>query len=1304
MASRRKPAKVAKVYWSRRPGLSAPDVSKVVLAWSLALTMAASFPGVGAAGTFTAFGPEDFVRQTGTPVTEARSFTVADPNLPYLLRIENGGADDGLGRVSSAVVTLNGVVVVAPEDFNQTVELIEKELVLAAENELAVEVRSVPGTGFTLTILGETLEIEISAPADGLVTQAGGVDVSGTVSGAASIEVNGVEAILEGDFGESTFLARDVPLVEGTNRIVATAQDASGGSASDTVTVRRDTDPPLVVIETPSDGDRLVTDVVTVAGTVNDIIPGATTNEDDVSVTVNGLPAAVNNRTFILPDLPLFDGPNTITAVAVDRAGNVGSASIVISREEDLAGIRILITGGNNQVGPISTSLPEPLAIRAVTDAGQPVAGRPVVFEVSRGDGLLQDPGDNLRRVTLLTDGNGDGAVDFKLGSRTGEGFHRVRVTTPGSLTFAEFCATALPTAPTTISVNRMPQVRGVVNQPLSDSLSVIVTDGGGNPVPGVDVTFRVDLGGGSFGGNDVVVATTNSDGLAEALWTLGPEPGKGNNEASADFAGNPGAPAIFLATAEITGPVEATRVSGVVQNSTGGPIDGARVVIRGTTIESFTTPDGRFVIHGVPPGGHRVAILGSEANNPAAGTFYPDIEFAIEVVPGADNELDQLVVLPFLNMAGAKLVGGDQDVVLEMDGVPGFAIKVFAHSVILPDGSRGEVLMSSSQVKLDKVPMPPPQGSTPLVVGTLQPAGIRFDPPARVVYPNVEGLSPGDVADIFAFHHDIGQFVNIGPGTVSADGSVVASDPGFGIVQSGWHCLIRLPGPAANCANNCRGRLEWREIRADGSQGPLKTSAPVKLFSAGGSGSKADITVNFSPGGGSFDSQSWSGGPPVVTRSNESASGTAAKVTVTASSDGSTTVTSPTYRIPVPDEADKTCEAQVEVEVKPIELKIAEVSFTDDHTIRKDVSGSAAAIADPVWKDVNTDGAPEKDEPVAYTRAKNMKVVAKFKITPALTSPVAGVTIKGTGPSALTFEATGVTLSGSEVTIPATVSSDKLPNQVKFFNPMTIAWEFSLDGTNFSTAGSSSHKVYVTLADPLGTINVFLTALHLAVSNDGATTQAAAAQKSWDLIKGPANIRSWDGRKLYYYKPGFGFSSCATTSEGLLTSPSGTGQCGSFARLLMDVYGINGITSNFTVVDAKTGEQFLVKNWTFGARSFPGTSHEWKLELSEGGFGMVPLPTGGVFGDMTSTAGLPGQNTPTPSEKAFARHFIVKTTVVSGDQFFDPSYGVTYSDADDFETKAVIAYYARFVGDPAGTYRVRKSAGLKNIQFTIVP
>lgn len=891
-----------------------------VLIWIALAVPAAAVPA-------PIFGPEDFVRSTEEPQTESRTFSTAGSQGPFLLRLENGGADGTFGRVSSALVTLNGEVVFGPRDFNQTVGLLEREVVLEPDNELTVEVRSIPGTGFTLTVLGEPAgptQVEILEPESGLVTSAGSVRVSGVLSGRVeSIGVNGVPAVLDGGS-----FAAGVPLEEGTNRLVATATDGEGVSATDAVSVRRDTTPPLVVIETPRDGDRLVGETVTVAGTVNDIIPGATVNEDDVTVTVNGQPAPVMNRTFLVADLPLELGDNTLTAVAVDRVGNTGTSSIVVSREPDLAGIRIVITRGNNQRGLIGSLLPEPLSVRVVGEDGQPIAGRPLTFTVSRGDGLLGDPADGLRSQTLLSAADGTAVTSFQLGSRTGEGFHRVRVTTPGSLTFAELCATAEPAPPATISITRAPPTRGMVDRPLIEPLSVIVNDSGGNGVPGVPVTFRVELGGGSFSGQDSVEILTDPDGIAEAEWTLGPEPGTANNEASATFPDNPGLPAVFTASGFATGPPEETTVEGVVQNSAGEPIVGARAVLRGTDLEAFTGPDGRFVIEDVPPGGHHVGILGGPADEPERGRFYPDIEFAIEAIAGVANELDQVVVLPFLDLAGAKLVGGDEDVILEMEGVPGFAIKVFAHSVILPDGSRGEVLMSSSQVKFDKVPMPPPQGSTPLVVGTLQPAGIRFDPPAQVTYPNVEGLAPGDVADIFTFHHDIGQFVNAGPGTVTEDGSVVVSDPGFGIVQSGWHCLIRIPGPAADCANKCSGRIEWR-ISANGEGGG--SSGPVKLGAAeeAADAQQVTVTVSFRPGGGSNDSSPvWkvadSGVAEIV---GSPTSGDT--VTLRGVKGGTTTLTSAVYRIPQPsDQGDKTCQAEVDVTVVGVKIEEADVTM----------------------------------------------------------------------------------------------------------------------------------------------------------------------------------------------------------------------------------------------------------------------------------------------------------------------------------------------------------------------------------------
>ena len=753
------------------------------------------------------------------------------------------------------------------------------------------------------------LEIAITEPMPGIVTAENLILVSGTAVGASSVEVNGIQATLS-----SGAFSVEIPLVEGTNRLVATAESATE-TATESIIIRRDTEPPFVVIESPGNGDRIVLDSVTIAGTVNDIIPGATVNEDDVTVFVNGQRADVMNRTFILADLPLETGINTVTAMAVDRAGNSSSTTIEVERRPDLSGIRLIIVEGNNQQGPINSQL-SPFTVQLLSEDGSPIAGRPIEFEVSRGDGLLGAPGSNERVVRLLSGGNGEATVNYQLGSRTGEGSHRVRVTTPGSLTYAEFCATARAMEPANIAITMMPPLRGVAGQFMSDSLSVIVTDAGGNPVALAPVTFQVDFGGGHFFGQESLRTVTNRDGIAAALLTLGPDSGRANNRVSVNYDGNAGLPAVFLISGIAAGPAGQTSVSGVVQNSAGDPIEGTRAVIRGTSLEAFSGADGRFRITGVSPGGHRVGVIGSAANNAGAGIYYPDIDFTIQAVAGADNPLDQVVTLPLLDSEGAKMVGGNEDVILEMRGVEGFAVKVFANSVILPDGTRGQIMMSSSQVKLDKIPMAPPQGATPLVVGTLQPVGIRFDPPAQVIYPNLEGLSPGDVADIFSFRHDLGQFVNVGPGTVSEDGSVVISDPGFGITESGWHCLSRIPGPTAECANDCSSNYSW-EIVSNGTGG--RTNSPVCMIAnstdVATNAAEAKITLGFQPEGGMITGAWQLGSSGVAEIIGDS--GNESMVTIRANSAGAATLTSPTYTIEGEGgTGDITCQEQIEVNV----------------------------------------------------------------------------------------------------------------------------------------------------------------------------------------------------------------------------------------------------------------------------------------------------------------------------------------------------------------------------------------------------
>ena len=160
------------------------------------------------------------------------------------------------------------------------------------------------------------------------------------------------------------------------------------------------------------------------------------------------------------------------------------------------------------------------------------------------------------------------------------------------------------------------------------------------------------------------------------------------------------------------------------------------------------------------------------------------------------------IYLLP-LDLPNAKLVGGNQDVIFTIPEIPGFSLTIKANSVTFPNGSKTGYL-SVTQVHADKVPMVPQIGQQPRFIVTIQPAGAVFDPPASLTLPNVDGLAPGEKTNMYSFDHDLGIFVSIGTGTVSEDGTVLASDPGVGVVKAGWHCGAQPGGNGCCKAGQC--------------------------------------------------------------------------------------------------------------------------------------------------------------------------------------------------------------------------------------------------------------------------------------------------------------------------------------------------------------------------------------------------------------------------------------------------------------------------------------------------------------------
>ncbi|MGH3379889.1 MAG: Ig-like domain-containing protein [Actinoallomurus sp.] len=96
---------------------------------------------------------------------------------------------------------------------------------------------------------------------------------------------------------------------------------------------------------------------------------------------------------------------------------------------------------------------------------------------------------------------------------------------------------------PATLTVVSGDRQNGTIGQALPDSLVVRVTDRFGDPVPGTEVTWVADNGGGV----DPATATTDGAGRAATMRTLGGQPGTYTTRAS--VIGLDGQPAIFVTT-----------------------------------------------------------------------------------------------------------------------------------------------------------------------------------------------------------------------------------------------------------------------------------------------------------------------------------------------------------------------------------------------------------------------------------------------------------------------------------------------------------------------------------------------------------------------------------------------------------------------------------------------------------------------------------------------------------------------------------------------------------------------------------
>jgi hypothetical protein len=227
---------------------------------------------------------------------------------------------------------------------------------------------------------------DATPPSVSITSPANGSTVSGTVSIQVSatdnVAVSSVSLTVDGTtLGTSTTAPYTFSWTasSGSHTIVATAKDAAGNSASNTITVSQnvvssDITAPTVSITSPANGS-------TVSGTVN-VAVSATDNVgvNFVSFSVDGATVASLSTApynFSWNTTNVADGNHSLTAKATDAAGNATTATITVAKNTTITTVP-------------TTSLPSSVILTTPTPGNQGGEGSCVSFAIVYGQRSIE--------------------------------------------------------------------------------------------------------------------------------------------------------------------------------------------------------------------------------------------------------------------------------------------------------------------------------------------------------------------------------------------------------------------------------------------------------------------------------------------------------------------------------------------------------------------------------------------------------------------------------------------------------------------------------------------------------------------------------------------------------------------------------------------------------------------------------------------------------------------------------------------------------------------------------------------------
>jgi RHS repeat-associated protein len=499
------------------------------------------------------------------------------------------------------------------------------------------------------------------------------------------------------------------------------------------------------------DGQTVSIDVTSLANRTSGLLIFQLLNTD----TDNGTIIQVNNLSDTVNTNgtagPVF--PETFTPALAGPALNLSSLSPTTNLKLEASRVRLDVTSGNYT------------ADLQVKNNGPAISRQVAVLFPGLPSGVtLQNPSGK--------DGNGNPYVSFVNAIPQG-GLANGTLSDPIEVTIAD---------PTRARFSIVPQmlIGGVDAGPVFTPIGALsVTAGGRVVVPlhaadadGDRISFNLQSSGplptGSLHGNTLVLNPTPAEVGTYNLTVVASD---GAQQAMQNVA--------LTVAAD---PLTTTRISGLVESSSGQPLTGVTVDVAG--VSTTTGGDGSFLLDlgsGPLPG----TVLNVHGDQLSGSVTYPLVQAGLStllghaVESGVNNVNAQPISLPAVDTADEVTIDPAHETPVTSPKLAGALLDIAAGTLKDNSGNLYSGRLGITEVLVNQPAAPVPDTLRPNLVVLVQPAGIVFSSPAPLTLPNRGGWKAGAAMDLWTLDPTSGGWTNAGAGQVSADGTLIQTTSG---------------------------------------------------------------------------------------------------------------------------------------------------------------------------------------------------------------------------------------------------------------------------------------------------------------------------------------------------------------------------------------------------------------------------------------------------------------------------------------------------------------------------------------------